>query len=554
MKKYAIAFIVTFFLALTTAILSAPFAITQSRFVNVQILAINDFHGNLETGNLSIKLPNQTTIPAGGAEYLASHIQKLRSTNPNTIVVSAGDTIGASPLLSALFHDEPAIAALDQIGLDLNAVGNHEFDQGYLELLRMQKGGCHPIDGCRVEPFKGAKFKFLAANVIDKSTGKTIFPAYAIKEFDGIKMAFIGMTLEGTPRIVSPAGVAGLDFMNEADTVNALVPELKKMGIKAIAVLIHEGGAQTGSYNECKDISGAIVNIVKRTNPEVDLFITGHTHQAYTCVIDNRYVTSAASFGRLVTDIDITLDRTTQDFSTIKANNVVVSHDLPKTAALTNLINKYKAVAFPISNRIIGSISPNSQPNISRTINKVGESELGQIIADAQLAATKSPTKSQDGAAIAFMNSGGIRSDLISTDGNVTYGQAFTVQPFGNNLVTMTVTGAEIKQLLEEQFDNPMVGQKRILQISQGFSYTWTPNALTGNKVSNIKLNNMPINPNLDYRITVNSFLADGGDNFTVLRAGRDRLVGVVDMAAFESYLRDRSPLKPNPMPRITVN
>ncbi len=541
MKKYAIAFLLTLFLAL-----SIPLLVTsQSRLVNVQILAINDFHGNLETGNLTIKLPNQAQVLAGGVEYLASHIQKLRATNPNTIVVSAGDTIGASPLLSALFHDEPAIAALDKIGLDLNAVGNHEFDQGALELLRMQNGGCHPIDGCRVGQFSGAKFKFLAANVIDKITGKTFFPAYQIREFDGVKIAFIGMTLEGTSKIVSPSGVAGLDFKNEADTVNALVPELQKMGIKAIAVLIHEGGAQLGSINECENISGAIVGIVKRTNPEVDLFITGHTHQAYTCIIDKRSVTSAASNGRLITDIDLTLDRVTKDITNIKANNIVITHDLPKTEDLTNLIAKYQTIAAPLANRVIGNL----KSDISRSINGAGESDLGKLIADAQLAATKS--KSTGEAVIAFINSGGIRGDLIPVDDKITYGQAFSVQPFGNSLVTLTLTGTQIKQLLEQQFDNPMVGQKRILQVSQGFSYTWSGSSALGNKVSNIKLNNKPINLTQDFRITVNSYLADGGDNFSVFREGRERLVGVMDVIALESYLR--SPLILSPLSRITL-
>ncbi len=547
-KKYAIAFIVTLFTALVFANFTSPFVSSQSGSVNVQILAINDFHGNLETGNLSITLPNQTVIPAGGVEYLASHIQKLRSTNPNTVVVSAGDSIGASPLLSAFFHDEPAIAALDRVGLDLNAVGNHEFDRGILELLRMQKGGCHPIDGCKVEQFTGAKFKFLAANVIDKNTGKPIFPAYAIREFEGVKIAFIGMTLEGTPKIVSPSGVAGLDFRNEADTVNALVPELKKAGVKAIAVIIHEGGLTTGSYNECPNISGAIVDIVKRTDPEVDLFITGHTHQAYNCIVDKRLVTSAASFGRLITAINLTLDRATGNITKFRANNLIVNHDLPKTNELTQLIAKYQTVASPLANRVIGSI----RATIARSVNKAGESDLGKVIADAQLDATKTDLTGK--AVIAFMNLGGIRANLTYIDGNVTYGQAFTAQPFGNSLVTMTLTGAQIKNLLEQQFDNPIVGQNRILQVSQGFTYTWNPDAPIANKVSNIKLNGQPINANADYRITVNSYLADGGDNFAVLRAGRDRMVGVVDIAALESYLQVRSPLELSPISRIKLN
>lgn len=532
MKKYAIAFVI----GLVAVLGLTPMAFPQARSVNVQILAINDYHGHLEPANLTMRLPNQSVVPAGGAEYLASHIQKLRATNPHTIVVSAGDAIGATPLISGLFHDEPAIETLSAIGLDLNGVGNHEFDQGSQELLRLQKGGCHPIDGCKVDRFSGAKFQFLAANVIDRASQKTLFPPYQIREFNGVKMAFIGMTLRATPNIVTPAGVAGLDFKDEADTVNALIPELKRQGVRAIAVLVHEGGITTGGYNDCPNISGAIVDIVKRTDPAVDLFITGHTHQAYICQIDGRSVTSAASFGRLITDIDVAIDRRSGDITRVRAENIIVSHNLSKNPRLSQLIAKYQAVAAPIANRIIGTTN---QP-LTRTVNAAGESLLGQAIADAQLLATRPA-----GAVIAFMNPGGIRADL--PQGNITYSQAFGVQPFGNNLVTMTLTGQQIQALLEQQFNNPIQGRNRILQISQGFTYEYS-----GNKVSNLKLNGTSINPATPYRITVNSFLASGGDGFSLFRAGGDRLDGVSDLAALEAFLKSAPSL--NFMNRITIN
>ncbi len=526
----------------------------RSRTVNVQILALNDFHGNLEPPSGSSGRIG--TIDAGGVEYLATHIKNLRQENRNTVVVSAGDLIGASPLLSALFHDEPTIEAFNLIGLDYNAVGNHEFDEGVTELLRMQRGGCHPVDGCQDgDGFRGARFKFLAANVSYNKNGRTIFPAYRVENFQGAKVAFIGLTLEGTPSIVTPSGISNVSFADEADTINALVPHLKRRGVNTIVVLIHEGGAQvpSGGINECNGISGAIVDIVNRTSDEVDLFISGHTHNAYNCVIDGRVVTSASSFGRLVTDIDLQIDTRTGQPTQIQAENLIVTRDVTPAARLTVLINKYREISAPLANRIIGQITA----TITRTANAAGESPLGDVIADAQLAATTAPELG--GAQIAFMNPGGIRADLTYAasgsegDGNVTYAESFTVQPFGNSLVTMTLTGQQIKDVLEQQFDNPAPGQMRILQVSEGFTYTWSQSAPVGSKISNMMLNGVPIDLNATYRVTVNSFLADGGDNFTVLRQGTDRLGGAVDTDALEAYFIANSPVAPGPVDRITV-
>lgn len=543
--------IVAVFTLLLTLFLTPVFA-KPSGTVPVQILAVNDFHGNLEppagsSGRIG-------TINAGGAEYLATHIRRLRAANANTIVVSAGDMIGASPLLSALFHDEPTIEAFNSMGLDFNAVGNHEFDEGATELLRMQNGGCHPIDGCLDgDGFEGASFQYLAANVVRATDGKPFFPAYKIRSFAGAKIAFIGMTLKGTPSIVTPSGIADLRFLDEADTVNALIPELKSKGIETIVVIVHEGGFPTGGYNECPGLSGPIVDIVKRTSKDVDLFITGHTHQAYNCVVDGRVVTSASSFGRLVTAVNLTLDRATGEATTVKADNVIVTRDVEKDSFLTTLIAKYKAISAPLENRVIGSVTA----DITRATAANGESALGDVIADAQLAATADPAFG--GAVVALMNPGGIRADISYASsgaegaGNVTYGEAFTVQPFGNSLVTLTLTGAQFKQVLEQQFNNPTPGQNRLLQISDGLTYAWSSSAPVGSKVSNIQLKGSPIDPSSSYRVTVNSFLADGGDNFSALKLGTDRLGGAVDLDALEAYFKTKSPVSPGPQNRITL-
>lgn len=556
MKKSVRVFSLVMALALLLSITATSAGARPSGTVDVQILALNDFHGNLLPPAGSSGLVSG--VPAGGVEYLATHISNLRALNPNTVVVSAGDMIGASPLLSALFHDEPTIEAFNLMGLDFNAVGNHEFDEGVYELIRMQEGGCHPVDGCLDgDGFEGANFRFLAANVTWKKNGKPIFPAYKIRAFGGTQIAFIGMTLEGTPSIVTPSGISELDFHDEADTVNALIPELKKRGIETIVVLIHEGGTQVPSnspINSCTGISGPIVDIVSRMDDAVDVVISGHTHLPYNCVIDDKLVTSAFSFGRLVTKIDLTIDRKTRDVVSMAADNRVVTRDVPKDSFLTALIAKYQAIAAPLENRVIGSITA----DITRSNNPAGESALGDVIADAQLYATT--PADLGGAVIAFMNPGGIRADLTYAgspngegDGNVTYGEMFTVQPFGNNLVTMTLTGAQIKAVLEQQFNNPSPGANRILQVSTGFTYTWSLSAPIGDKVSNMMLNGVPIDPGASYRVTVNSFLADGGDNFTTLVQGTNRLGGAVDTDAFEMYFAAFSPVAPGPQNRITV-
>ena len=533
------------------------------RTVPIQILAVNDFHGALmPPGTIGTPTGN---VLAGGAEYLSTWIKSMKADNPKTVVVSAGDMIGATPLLSALFHDEPAIEVFNEIGLDFNAVGNHEFDEGLTELLRMQKGGCHPVDGCADgDPFEGADFRYLAANVVYEGTNRTIFPAYRVMSFSGVKVAFIGMTLEGTPGIVSPSGVAGLDFKDEADTVNRLVSILKSKGVKAVVVLVHEGGypAVATEYNGCSGISGPIIDIVERTRDDVDLFITGHTHQAYNCVIDGRVVTSAASNGRLVTRINMEVSRKSKDVTSVSAENVIVTQTVAKDPVITALIAKYNAFAAPLSNRIIGSITADFVRGASRGV----ESNIGRLIADAMLDATDDANTGN--AEIAFMNPGGIREDFLVSDiaageapGEVTFGEMFIVQPFGNAMVTMDMTGTQIDTALEAQWIgvNPVPGNK-LLQVSEGFTYSYSAAvaanpANAGNVVdiNTIMLNGVPIDPNGVYRVTVNSFIADGGDQFPVFVQGTNRLGGAVDTDALEAYFLAHSPLTPDPVARITV-
>lgn len=525
--------------------------------VEIQILAFNDFHGSLQppAGFGGSIMTESDPVDAGGAEYLATHIQQREATNPNTVTVTGGDMVGASPLLSGLFHDEPSIEALNAIGVDLSPVGNHEFDEGWEELLRLQEGGCHPVDGCLDgDDFTGADFSFLAANVIVEATGETLFPAYRILNFDGVDVAFIGIVTDETPSIVLPSAVAGLEFLDEVETVNALVPELTATGIEAIVVLMHEGGSQTGLYSACEDVGGPAAAIVEAFDDEVDVVIAGHTHQAFVCEIDGKLVTEAASNGRILTDIDLTVDRKTNEVVAKTATNYIVTRDVVPDPVQMALIAKYEPLSAPVANRVIGSVTT----DITTLENAAGESALGDVTADEQLWNTAAADKGA--AVVALMNPGGIRADLVYAegagegDGNVTFGESFNVNPFAGNLITMTLTGAQIDAVLEQQFDNPASGQNRILQVSEGFAYEWSAGAPVGNKVdiTSITIGGVPIDSAASYRVTVNSYLAIGGDNFSVLRDGTDLLTGPIDLDAFIAYFASESPVAPGPMNRIT--
>lgn len=530
--------------------------------IEVQILAINDFHGQLEPPASRITAGyNETGAPirveAGGMEYLATHVKRLSSENPNTFMVSAGDSAGASPLVSALFHDEPTIKALNIIGLDFSAVGNHDMDEGPDELMRMQNGGCHPIDGCSGNSsFEGAQFQYLAANIVNETTNATIFPAYNITYVEGVPIGFIGVALKDTPSIVIPSGVKGLRFLDEAETINKYARELKNKGVETIVVIIHGGGTQEGLYNESLNLTGSITDVVKATDDEVDVFITGHTHQTYNANVGGRIVTEAGIAGNVLTDIDLEISNKTYDAVRSSSRNIIVSRDVPKDPGITELVEEYKSLVAPRANQIIGNITE----NITIEASDSGESALGDIIADTQLYATSNPD--YGGAVVAFTNPGGIRANLTydqtSEDelpGEVTFSEAFSIQPFGNNLVIMTLNGTQIDALLEQQFDNPSPGNNRILQVSQGFGYIWDESAPAGEKVeiSSIKINGTQIYPDSLYRVTVNGFLADGGDNFSVFKAGTDRTGGTLDSDALVNYFAAFSPVTPGPVNRIAL-
>lgn len=509
--------------------------------VKVRVLAINDFHGHIEPPQgPSGSLAGQ---PAGGAAFLATHLQRLRAGSPHTVFVSAGDLINASPFASALFQDEPTIEVMNRMGLALNAVGNHEFDEGVDELRRMQAGGCHPRLGCRFRPqFEGARFRFLAANVARVKDGTRLFPAYEVLEFDGVKIGFIGVTLRATGTLVNAKGIAGWEFHNEWQTVNALVPQLRALGVAAIVLLIHEGGYASGGHNECPALSGPIVEILAKLDRAVDVVVSGHTHQAYNCRIGGRIVTSAGSFGRLVTRIDLTLDRSSGNVVSAEATNEIVSREFPPEGGVAAVVND-AAQAAATRDRLSGHVVD----DLLRTgiffqdiaAGGSGESVLGNLVADAHLWATREP--GAGGAQVALMNPGGLRADILrGADGRVMFSQLFAVHPFSNTLVTVTLTGAQLEELLEQQFPGHRNAQSsaRVLQVSNGFSYAWSDAAPPGQRVSDMRLHGHPVEPNARYRVTVNDFLLGGGDRFAVLKEGTDGHVGPLDVEALESYFR----------------
>jgi len=591
------------FLACAAAVLALPAsAIAKPTDTQVQLLAINDLHGHLAPntpGSIQVGCCNpvvnssgvqsgwtQKTVPAGGVAYLAKHIDALRATNPNTITVGAGDLIGASPLVSALFHDEPAIEALNSIGLDVSGVGNHEFDEGIDELLRMRYGdqhggdGCHPVDGCQDgTPFGGSIFEYLAANVFFADTDTTVLPPYEVRKIDNVKVAFIGLTFEGTPTVVTPSGVAGLEFRPEVQVVNQLVDELRnQQGVKAFVVLLHQGGTQrppsppafpgpapTGEeytdVNRCVNFNGPeMEQIAAGIDDRVSVIVSGHTHQPYICRMDGKLVTSASSFGRVVTDIDLTIDHQSKSVTAAMATNRIVTQDVPQDADVKAIVDKYAAISAPLANRVIGRISADirsARDNPSGQ-NAAGEQPMGDVIADAMLEAT-TPTDF-GGAVAAFMNAGGVRAGLLFNQisggeqpGEVTYGEAFNVQPFGNTIVVKTCTGQQIYDVLNQQFNNPAAGSNRIMLPSANVRYQWTtvggPHVVDGSV--SFDGGATPIDKGAPYRIAVNNFMADGGDNYTVFRSCTAPLGGEVDLDAFGRYVMAHSPVAPPPLNRI---
>ncbi|WP_326945287.1 bifunctional metallophosphatase/5'-nucleotidase [Amycolatopsis sp. NBC_01307] len=546
----------------TTAVTTAPASAGQrpDPTTDVRIITFNDFHGNLEPPSGSsgrVTQSDGTTVDAGGAAYLATHVKQLRAQVRNSLVFSAGDNVGASPVVSALFHDEPTIDFLNQIGVSASVVGNHEFDEGYKELQRMQFGGCNPTDGCQFDKkFKGADFPFLGSNVYFTNGLPALLP-FTVKFEGGVPIGVIGATLKDLPTVVTPEAIKGLKFGDEVEAINRTANLLDFLGVKSQVVLLHQGDStEIEGPNDCRVLPGPATAIAKAVTPKVDAIFTGHSHQQYNCVINDpagqpRTVIQGASFGRLLSVVDLKINLKTRDVvrSATQAHNEIVTRTVTPDPAVSALVADAKAKSAPIANKPVGTITA----DLPAAGNAAGESSLGDVIADAQLAGTQS-----NNAVIAITNPGGIRADLTykssannEGDGVVTYGEAFTVQPFANIMQTITLTGANLKNVLEQQWA-PGVNPK-FLQISSSLHYSYSAAAPQGSRISNITVNGTPVDPAATFRVSVNNFLAAGGDGFTEFTKGTNLAGGPVDLDALIAYLGAHPNLAPPAADRITL-
>jgi 5'-nucleotidase len=532
-----------------------PEAKGNPNLTSVQLLSFNDYHGRLQATEPPLSVVHDPTrTPVGGAEYLSSKLTELRAKvgESKSLTVAAGDLIGGSPFLSGLFHDEPSVESLNAMGLDVSSVGNHEFDEGTEELIRMQEGGCHPVDGCYFpdDPYGGADFPWLAANVINKDDGSTFMPGTWVKEISGTKVGFIGMTLEGTDLLVSPGGIESVTFKDEVETANAAAATLKKQGVKAIVVLMHEGGANSGTYNECVGISEPIATMATQFSPEIDQIVTGHTHNPYVCSIPDpagnpRMVTSAADYGRVVTETNLVIN--TRSGEVDRGRTTSTNHLVTRTTAdpaLTEIIAKWDALSGPLGRQVVGSHVEDIIGHSSPTSNRSIETPMGALVADAILWGTSG---ANGGAQIALMNVGGVRDSLPMAprfgegEGNITYSEAYAIAPFGNLLNTLDLTGAQLKAVLEQQYQTginraPMLS----LCVSEGFTYTWDATRPEGSRVvaESMMLNGVPMSQTATYRVATLSFLAQGGDAFTAFKQGTNLTGGPEDLKNLVDYFK----------------
>jgi 5'-nucleotidase len=563
-----------------------------AKTVPVRLLSLNDFHGNLEppTGSSGRMVDeNGATVEAGGAAYVATHLKQL--SDKNTLKVAQGDLIGATPLISAAYHDEPSVEFLGKLGVTASAVGNHEFDEGYAELRRIMRGGCHPVDGCSpAGEWKGAGYSYLGANVIFKrpdasaekealaalggqNTGSLrgllkeygipALPPVAVRWMNGVPIGFIGLVTRSTPNIVTSEGIKDLEFIDEVKAANVASKLLKLVGVKAQVVLVHEGDQVTAgqSPDACSTQPGAGNRIATQVDAEIDMILSGHSHQAYLCTVSDpkggtRLYSQGGSFGRVITKVDFQVDVRTRDVvrSSVVADNQVVTRTVIPDPDISTFVQTWKDRVAPVANKPIGRITA----DITNAASPSGESPLGNLIADGQLAATKTGGNAQ----VALMNPGGVRVGLTYAgspagegDGVVTYGEAFTVQPFNNLMQVVTLTGAQLKTLLEQQFTGGPNAQPftKVLQPSSNLTYTYSTGAAWGSKVSNLKIDGVDVTDGQSIRVAANNFLVGGGDAFLAFKDSTDLWSGPLDIDAFAAHFAANPSITPPVPNHITV-
>ncbi|MFD0784093.1 ExeM/NucH family extracellular endonuclease, partial [Micromonospora azadirachtae] len=516
---------------------------TGAKPVDLQLLTVNDFHGRLES---PATVDDQ---PVGGAAQLAGLVGQLRAQNPNTAFVSAGDNIGASTFISAIDGDNPTIDALNQMDLAASAVGNHEFDKGVADITG------------RVSD--RADFPYLGANVYRGDVRE--LPAYSVSNVGGVRVGFVGVVTEQTASLVSPDGIAGLTFRDPVAEANLVAGQLKDgnpdNGEADVVVLLAHEGAATEHIDSAEALAAdPVFGPFTRVDATIDAIISGHTHQPYAFELPVpgtdrlRPVVQAEDYGKRLGKVTLTYDPEAGRVTTADAALVDVV-GAPQDPTVAGIVTTAKEKAAELGKEQLGSITADVKRAYTDGNEDRGkESALGNFIADVQLAGTKEAGRG--GAQIAFMNPGGLRADLLyRTDGTVTYADAFAVQPFANDVVTKSYTGAQIKQVLEEQWQPDGASRPVLwLGVSKGFSYTYNPEAPKGSRITSVKLNGTALDPSGTYRVTVNSFLAAGGDNFTTLGAGTDpATTGDNDLTMLVDYFAANSPVTADTEPRSTI-
>ncbi|SEB70520.1 5'-nucleotidase C-terminal domain-containing protein [Paenibacillus sp. GP183] len=501
----------------TPAVMAAD---TPASTVKVQLLGINDFHGQLDTVS-DVKDANGKVVDQrGGASYLVAYLNERKKTNPNTLLIHAGDAVGASAPLSALSQDEPTMDLMNKLGFSVGTLGNHEFDHGVAEAKRLVYGGINPITG---KNYAGVStdFKYVIANVVDEKTNEPIFPAYTIKQVGGVKIGFTGVVTMETPNIVNPSGIQGYKFIDQAEAVNKAVAEMKKQGVNTIVLLAHDPGFGT---NET-DANGEVIDLAKKLGDGVDVIFAGHNHGQLSVNVNGKLIVEAYSYGTAFSDVDLEIDPATDKVVSKKGVIVSTNHNGVTPDAETEKMLKDLVTATPKLTESIGTLDK----EITRTTSAAGESAFGNLIADGMREIMKTD--------FAFMNSGGIRNDLPT--GKITYGDMFKVQPFGNVLIKMTLTGSQLREVLNQQWKGQDPKRPRIGQVS-GLTYIYDDSKPAGEKVGEIKkLDGTLIKDTASYTITVNDFMANGGDKYELLKQGTNRVAGPVDLDATIQYVKD---------------
>ncbi|MDZ5610061.1 bifunctional metallophosphatase/5'-nucleotidase [Bacillus pseudomycoides] len=498
-------------------IFSALFSPSPPTDVSVQILGLNDFHGQLNTTST---LHGKAV---GRADYVAAYIESYRDKNHNTLLVHTGDMIGGSPPISALFHDEPTMEFLNNLQFDIGTIGNHEFDRGPDALQQLISGH----SSTEANSFSGSSFPYVCANVLDSSTKQTLFPPYIIKWIDGIPIAFIGVVTKDTPFLTMHTDMSSVLFLDEASSINSYVHQLQKKGIHAFVILAHLGGNTTGG-----NTNGALAALANQLDTDVDIIFGGHSHSYINGNVNGKLLVQAYSYGKAFSNVTVTLNHQTKDITKKYATIVpVYQNAISPDLHTKNWIDSY---ASKIQSKVDEQLGV-TEYELTRNQNEHGESKLGTFLAIAQRQTMQ--------ADIAFVNPGSIRHNLQK--GKITWEDTFLIQPFGNPLIKMELSGKEIRNVLQEQWQ----GETRILQVS-GIRYSWKNNV-----IQTISLENgRPLQDDQTYSVVVNSFLANGGDKFITFKTGRNRIKGPTDQEAFANFIRSTSHINTLPQNFIQKN